>query len=92
MKTTVLGVRLNDYHREQLKKIAKENEVSEVELVRILIDKLIEGKIQIKSYYQFEGVNIDGLKRQAEERGVSVQTLVDAIVEQLDETSRAKRK
>lgn len=92
MKTTVLGVRLVDFQREQLKKIAKESDITEVELVRILVDKLLEGKIQIKNRYEFEGINIEGLKEQAKRRNVSVQTLIDAIVEQLDESGRAKRK
>ena len=80
MKTTVLGIRLNDYQRDKLQTIAEDNRMTEVEAVRVLIDKLIEGRIQIGS-----GVDLSGLRMVAKEKGVTVQTLIDAVVEQLSE-------
>jgi predicted DNA-binding ribbon-helix-helix protein len=91
MKTTILSVRLNDYMRDKLKKIAQDNDLAESELVRVLVDKLIEGKIQLTNQLVFDTVNIDGLKKQADVRGVPVQRLVDAVVEQLDESRRNQR-
>lgn len=85
MKTTVVGVRLNDYTREKLKKIADENGVIEAEIIRILLDKLIEGKVQITNKVVLEGVNINGLKKIADKKGMSVQRLIDLVVEQLNE-------
>lgn len=86
-----MSVRLNDYMRDKLKKIAQDNDLAESELVRVLVDKLIEGKIQLANQLVFDTVNIDGLKKQADVRGVPVQRLVDAVVEQLDESRRNQR-
>jgi len=91
MKTTVLGIRLNEYQRDKLKGIAKENGVIEAELVRILLDRLIEGKIQIRNTAVFDGADISGLVKLADKKGISVQLLIDAIVEQLNESSGNKR-
>ena len=46
--TTVLGVRLRDDQREKLKTIGHENRMSEVEVVRLLIEKAIDGTIVIE--------------------------------------------
>ncbi len=81
MKTTVLGIRLNEYQRERLQDIAAKRGIKEVDLVREQVDVIIDGKI-----------DVSGLKKQAELRNVSTQALIDAIVEQLDESSRVKRK
>lgn len=78
MKTTVLGIRLNDYQREKLQTIAEDNRMTEVEAVRVLIDKLIEGQITIGN-----GVDLSGLRMVASKKGVTVQQLIDAVVEQL---------
>ena len=86
-----LTIRLNDYTRERLKKRASDEDFTESELVRILIDKLIEGRIQIRNSSVFEGVDISGLKKIAENKGISVQVLIDAIVEQLNESKGSKR-
>ena len=48
MKTTVLGVRLDDEQREKLKQIALVNRMSEVEVTRVLINGAISGKIKIE--------------------------------------------
>ena len=84
------GVRLSSYQREKLKERASECGITEAELVRILIDRVIERKINLTN--SIEGVDLRGLVRQAERRHVGVQTLIDAIVEQLDESGRKKRK
>lgn len=78
MKTTVLGIRLNDYQRGKLQTIAEDNRMTEVEAVRVLIDKLIEGRIAIGN-----GVDLSGLRMVAKKKGVTVQQLIDAVVEQL---------
>ena len=85
MKTSVVGVRLNDYQRDKLKKKGKELGLMEVEILRILADKLIEGKIQLTNTLFVDGVDLSGLKRIADKKGYSLQKLIDLVVEQLDE-------
>lgn len=87
MKTSVVGVRLNDYQRDKLKEKGKELGLLEVEILRILADKLIEGKIQLASTLYVDGVDLSGLKRIAEKKGYSLQRLIDLVVEQLNESS-----
>jgi predicted transcriptional regulator len=48
MKTTVLGIRLDDTQREKLKQIALVNRMSEVEVGRMLINSAISGEIKIE--------------------------------------------
>ena len=85
MKTSVVGVRLNDYQREKLKDKGKELGLLEVEVLRILADKLIEGKIQLTNTLYVDGVDLSGLKRIANKKGYSLQRLIDLVVEQLNE-------
>lgn len=87
MKTSVVGVRLNDYQRDKLKNIAQGNGILEVDVIRILVDKLIEGKIQLGNVTVVDGVSLSGLKLIADKKGYSLQKLVDLIVEQLNESS-----
>jgi len=87
MKTSVVGVRLNDYQREKLKKKGKELGLMEVEILRILADKLIEGRIQLTNTLYVDGVDLSGLKRIADKKGYSLQRLIDLVVEQLNESS-----
>lgn len=87
MKTSVVGVRLNDYQRDKLKDIAQGNGILEVDVIRILVDKLIEGKIQLGNVTVVDGVSLSGLKLIADKKGYSLQKLVDLIVEQLNESS-----
>jgi len=87
MKTSVVGVRLNDYQRDKLKKKGKELGLMEVEILRILADKLIEGKIQLTNTLFVDGVDLSGLKRIADKKGYSLQKLIDLVVEQLNESS-----
>ena len=75
MRTSVVGVRLTEYQRERLKNLAKERSTSESDLVREQIDKLIDKR----------QVDISGLQRLANKRGVTCQRLVDLIVEELNE-------
>lgn len=46
MKET-FGVRLDTYQREKLKEIAGKKGMSEADLVRLMIDKLIDQKIKV---------------------------------------------
>jgi len=84
MKTTVLGVRLNDYQREKLQKYGKEADV-----VRILVDGLIDGKIIINGdrivppVSEKEEVDLSKFEKLAEKKRMSVQGLLDLISEQL---------
>lgn len=87
MKTSVVGVRLNDYQRDKLKEKGKELGLLEVEILRILADKLIEGKIQLTNTLYVDGVDLSGLKMIADKKGYSLQRLVDLVVEQLNESS-----
>ena len=73
MKTTVLGVRLNDYQRDRLKK--KAGDKLEADIVRELVDAYIEGQM----------LDCRGLIKAAKKRNVAPQVLLDAIVEQLNE-------
>jgi len=85
MKTSVVGVRLNDYQLEKLDDIAEDLRCQKVEVIRILIDKLIEGKIQIKNTTVVDGIDLADLKRIADSKGLSLQRMIDLIVEQLNE-------
>ena len=83
MKTTVLGVRLTDYQREKLKRYG-----SEADTVRVLVDELIDGKLQMvngRVVYPEpeESVDLSAFERIAEKRRISVQGLLDMIAEQL---------
>ena len=85
MKTSVVGVRLNDYQLEKLDDIAEDLHCQRVEVIRILIDKLIEGKIQVKNTTVVDGIDLADLKRIADSKGLSLQRMIDLIVEQLNE-------
>lgn len=47
MKTTVLGVRLTDYQLEELKKVADRFDIGRADVVRILVEMLIDGVIKL---------------------------------------------
>ena len=83
MKTTVLGVRLNDYQREKLKRYG-----AEADVVRVLVDALIDGKIVIEKGRvvipeKEESIDLSAFEKLAEKRRISVQGLLDMISEQL---------
>lgn len=83
MKTTVLGVRLNDYQREKLRKYG-----SEADVVRILVDGLIDGKIVLSGDRIVPPVNenevdLSKFDRLAQKKRMSTQGLLDLIAEQL---------
>ena len=46
--STVLGVRLRDDQREKLRQIGSENRMSEVEVARLLIEKVIDGTLEVE--------------------------------------------
>lgn len=85
MKTSVVGVRLNDYQNDKLKQIADDIHCQKVDVIRILVDKLIEGKIQLKATTVVDGVDLADLKMIADKKGISLQRMIDLIVEQLNE-------
>lgn len=81
MKTTVLGVRLNDFQREKLRKYG-----SEADVVRILVDGLIDGKIVLdgdRIVPPVEEVDLSKFEKLAEKKRMSTQGLLDLIAEQL---------
>jgi predicted DNA-binding protein len=45
MRTTVVGVRLNDYQREELKRIAEQRGEKEADVLRELLEMLLDGVI-----------------------------------------------
>lgn len=72
MKTTVLGVRLNDYQRNKLKALAGETGL-ETDVVRKLIDDKIEGRI----------LDCSGVIRAARKRKIDPQRFLDEIGKEL---------
>lgn len=76
----MLGVRLNDYQREKLKEHG-----NEADIVRILVDELIEGKISISHGRVVipEEVDLTAYRKIAEKKRMSLQGLLDAIAEQI---------
>ena len=54
----------------------------EADVVRLLVDGLIDGKIVIEDG---KVVSLAGLKKDADKRGCKVQVLINAILEQLSE-------
>lgn len=72
MKTTVLGVRLNDYQRNKLKALAGDKEL-EADVVRKLIDDKIEGRI----------LDCSGVIRAARKRKIDPQRFLDEIGKEL---------
>ena len=72
MRTTVLGVRLNDYQREKLRKFAGKDEL-EADVVRKLIDDKIEGKL----------LDCSELRRAAKKRKIDPQRFLDEIGKEL---------
>lgn len=48
MKTSVLGIRLNDEQREKLRAIGLDNRMGEVEIARFLIEKCVDGTIKVE--------------------------------------------
>lgn len=45
MRTTVVGVRLNEYQREKLKRIAEQRGEKEADVLRELLEMLLDGVI-----------------------------------------------
>ena len=72
MRTTVLGVRLNDYQRDKLKDLAGA-EGLEADVVRKLIDDKIEGRI----------LDCSGVISAAKKRKIDPQRFLDEIGKEL---------
>lgn len=72
MKTTVLGIRLNDYQREKLRGLCKKDE-KVADVVRRLIDDKIDGKI----------LDCTGVIKAAKKRKIDPQRFLDEIGKEL---------
>ena len=87
MKTTTIGLRLNDYQLEKLNKIAERNGLHRMDLLRLLLENVIEGKIVLEHgrviVPEPDGVDLSKFERLAEKKRISVQGLLDLIAEQL---------
>ena len=78
MKTTVLGVRLNDIQREKLKAIGDSNKMTEGEVCRALVDSLISGNIEINSG---KVINLSGLRELAKRHDKTLEQMIEMISE-----------
>lgn len=88
MKTTTIGLRLNDYRLEKLNKIADREGINRMDVLRLLLDELIDGDLEIvhgRVVYpeSEESVDLSAFEKIAEKRRISVQGLLDMIAEQL---------
>lgn len=88
MKTTTIGLRLNDYQLEKLNKIAERNGLHRMDLLRLLLESVIDGKVTVehgavKVPEVEEEVDLSKFEKLAEKKRISVQGLLDMIAEQL---------
>lgn len=86
MKTTTIGLRLNDYQLEKLNKIAERNGLHRMDLLRLLLESVIDGKVTVEhgTVKVPEGeVDLSKFEKLAEKKRISVQGLLDLIAEQL---------
>lgn len=88
MKTTTIGLRLNDYQLEKLNKIAERNGLHRMDLLRLLLESVIDGKVTVehgavKVPEVEEEVDLSKFEKLAEKKRISVQGLLDLIAEQL---------
>jgi hypothetical protein len=88
MKTTTIGLRLNDYQLEKLNKIAERNGLHRMDLLRLLLESVIDGKVtvehgSVKVPEVEEEVDLSAFEKLAEKKRISVQGLLDLIAEQL---------
>ena len=86
MKTTTIGLRLNDYQLEKLNKIAEANKMHRMDLLRLLLEGVIDGKIEVMHGRVVipESVDLSKFEKLAEKKRISVQGLLDLIAEQLN--------
>jgi len=86
MKTTTIGLRLNDYQLEKLNKIAERNGLHRMDLLRLLLESVIDGKVTVEHgtvKVPEEEVDLSKFEKLAEKKRISVQGLLDLIAEQL---------
>ena len=88
MKTTTIGLRLNDYQLEKLNKIAEKNGLHRMDLLRLLLESVIDGKVVVEHGKVVipepeESVDLSKFDRLAQKKRMSTQGLLDLIAEQL---------
>ena len=88
MKTTTIGLRLNDYQLEKLNSIAERNHLHRMDLLRLLLESVIDGKIEVSHGKVIipepeNEVDLTQFEKLAEKKRMSVQGLLDLIAEQL---------
>ena len=89
MKTTTIGLRLNDYQLEKLNKIAERNGIHRMDLLRLLLESVIDGKIVVSHGEVMSPeipeseVDLSKFEKLAEKKRMSTQGLLDLIAEQL---------
>jgi predicted DNA-binding ribbon-helix-helix protein len=83
MKTSVVGIRLNDSQREQLKRIGSENKMTEGEIVRSMVESLLNGEINISrgKVVVPEQYDLSGLEKLAKRHKKTTQQIIDMISE-----------
>lgn len=89
MKTTTIGLRLNDYQLEKLNKIAERNGLHRMDLLRLLLESVIDGKVTVehgavKVPEPIVEVDLSKFEKLAEKKRMSTQGLLDLIAEQLN--------
>ena len=82
VRTSVKGVRLTDYQSEKLKDLAKERGITDTDYIRALIDEAIEGRT----------ADLRNLKRVADDKKISLQRLIDLVVEQIEPSRDQERR
>lgn len=90
MKTTTIGLRLNDYQLEKLNKIAERNGLHRMDLLRLLLESVIDGKVTVEhgavkvpEPIVEDEIDLSKFEKLAEKKRISVQGLLDMIAEQL---------
>jgi len=90
MKTTTIGLRLNDYQLEKLNEYAEKNHLHRMDFMRLLLESVIDGKIEVSHGKVIipepvveEEVDLSKFEKLAEKKRMSTQGLLDLIAEQL---------
>lgn len=90
MKTTTIGLRLNDYQLEKLNSIAERNGLHRMDLLRLLLESVIDGKVVVEhgrvvipEPVNDNEVDLSKFEKLAEKKRMSTQGLLDLIAEQL---------
>ena len=77
--TTVKAIRLTDYQIERLENIASSKGIPMADVIRTLIDNLIEGRIDLDT-------NVKCFKDRALKEGISTQKFLEIINESIRDT------